>query len=258
MRIASWNVNSIKVRKDHVLQWLDAKKPDLLLLQELKGMEFPAEDFEKAGYKTEAVPQKGRNGVAAISPHEIELHAAALPGDDTDEQARFIDVTVNGTRVIGIYAPNGNPVDTEKYDYKLAWMVRLYDYLKALRDQEIDFIITGDFNVIPEAKDCHDPKAWENDALYRLETRQSYRALLNLGLTDAFRVFDGRAEQYTFWDYQQGAWQKNNGIRIDHFLLSPKMTDRLTACQIDKDPRSWEQPSDHTPIYIELSAKKAA
>lgn len=252
MKIASWNVNSIKVRKDQVLKWLDSETPDILVLQELKGMEFPDDVFNNAGYKTAAVPQKGRNGVAALCRENIDVHATALPGDESDEQARFIDFSSGGMRVIGIYAPNGNPVDTEKYDYKLAWMDRLYDYLQKLVANETEFVITGDFNVIPEAKDCYDPKTWENDALFRLETRQKYRALLNLGLTDAFRIHDQRAEQYTFWDYQRGAWQKNHGIRIDHFLMSAKVVDRLNACQIDATPRSWEQPSDHTPISITI------
>lgn len=250
MKIASWNVNSIKVRKDQVLKWLETEAPDILVLQELKGMEFPEDAFTGAGYKSHAVPQKGRNGVAALSRHDIEVHATSLPGDKSDEQARFIDFTSGDIRVIGIYAPNGNPVDTEKYDYKLAWMDRLHTYLKTLVANETEFVITGDFNVIPQPEDCYDPSAWANDALFKLETRQKYRALLHLGLTDAFRVNDQRAEQYTFWDYQRGAWQKNHGIRIDHFLMSPKITDRLQSCQIDATPRSWEQPSDHTPISI--------
>lgn len=252
MKIVSWNVNSIKMRRDHVLRYISENAPDILMLQELKGLDFPHEDFNAAGYTCEAVPQKAYNGVAILSKHPITIIKNRLDGEDEDEQARYIEAEINGVRVINIYLPNGNPSPGEKFDYKLRWMARLYARLKDLRDQDIHFIIGGDFNVIPDEKDCKTPSEWKEDALFRIETRKAFRSLLNLGLTDAFRVFDTRPEQYSFWDYQRGAWQKNNGIRIDHFLLSALYTDRLTACRINKTPRGWDNPSDHTPIEIEI------
>lgn len=254
MRIASWNVNSIKSRLGHVKDWLTKKQPDVLMLQELKGMEFPEMEFAALGYKSAFVPQKAYNGVATLSKHPIEVHSARLPGDDADEQARYLEATINDVRLINIYLPNGNPVDSEKYPYKLAWMDRLRARLETLRAENVSFAAGGDFNVIPEDRDCYDPAGWREDALFRIETRQKFRALLNLGLTDAFRVNDNAPARYTFWDYQAGAWPANKGLRIDHFLLSPAVTDRLQSCIVDTVPRGLENPSDHTPIVIELAA----
>jgi len=251
--ITSWNINSLKARRTHVDNYLRDPAPDILMVQELKGLDFPpAQDFQNLGYHTAAVPQKAYNGVAVFSKTPIEIINTRLPGDETDEQARYIEFETNNMRLINVYCPNGNPVGTEKYTYKIAWMNRLKVRLKRLLDTNIPFIIGGDFNVIPEPKDCYDPNAWKDDALFRLETRQIYREILNLGLTEAFRTFNNAPEQYTFWDYQAGAWPKNNGIRIDHFLLSPCMADRLQNCTIDKKPRALEKPSDHTPITIEI------
>lgn len=254
MKIASWNVNSIKARLDHVKSYLKDSDLDVLMIQELKGLEFPADVFDALGYCSEAVCQKTYNGVAILSKHPITVIHRALPGNEADEQARYIEADINGLRVINIYLPNGNPVDTEKYSYKLDWMDHLKNRLQDLRSQHIPFAVGGDFNIIPEDRDCHDPAAWADDALFRLESRKKFRALLNLGLTDAFRVFNNSEEHYTFWDYQAGAWQKNNGIRIDHFLLSPQIADALEDCRIDKTPRSFEKPSDHTPIILEIAA----
>tara|TARA_R110002095_G_scaffold138347_1_gene119931 strand:+ start:5377 stop:6198 length:822 start_codon:yes stop_codon:yes gene_type:complete len=250
MKIVSWNVNSIKARLEHVKRYLSEETPDVLMLQELKGVEFPAAEIEALDYHTHAVGQKAYNGVAVIAKHPIHMVLDHLPGDESDEQARYIEADINGVHLINIYLPNGNPTPGDKYDYKLQWMKRLLARLKHLRGNDVSFIIGGDFNVIPEDKDCHAPKDWVGDALFRPETHAAFRSLLHLGLTDAFRTLDTRAEQYTFWDYQAGAWQKNNGIRIDHFLLSPVMADRLTACTINKTPRGWDRPSDHTPIEI--------
>lgn len=254
MKIATWNVNSIKARLEHVKRWLEGNKPDLLLIQELKGLEFPSDVFEELGYKSEAVTQKAYNGVAILSKKKTKVILDHLPGDKEDEQARYLEVDYAGLRVINIYLPNGNPVDSEKYPYKLSWMDRLYDRLSELRRDEIPFLISGDFNVIPDGKDCYDPKAWEGDALFRPETHARWRALLNLGLADAFRVNNTSAGNYSYWDYQRGAWPQNKGIRIDHFLLSPALTNRLKSCVIDKQPRGEEKASDHTPVILELAA----
>ena len=254
IKMATWNVNSIKARLEHVKRWLEANKPDLLLIQELKGLEFPADIFEALGYQSEAVTQKAYNGVAILSKEKVKIVLDHLPGDKKDEQARYLEVDYKDIRVINIYLPNGNPVDSEKFPYKLSWMDRLHDRLSELRREEIPFVISGDFNVIPEDKDCHAPKAWEGDALFRPETHAKWRALLNLGLTDAFRVLNTSAGNYSYWDYQGGAWPQNKGIRIDHFLLSPPLTDRLKKCTIDKKPRGEEKASDHTPVILELAA----
>lgn len=253
MKIATWNVNSIKARLDHVRDWLDSAKPDILMIQELKGLEFPEDAITAAGYRTEFVGQKAYNGVAILSRAPIEVLSRALPGDDTDEQARYLEADYEGIRLINIYLPNGNPVDSEKFPYKLAWMERLKTRLAELRQDGGPVVLGGDFNVIPDERDCYDPKAWMGDALFRPESRARFRALLNLGFTDAFRVFHEDAGHYSYWDYQGGAWPANKGIRIDHFLLSPAATDRLAGCWIDTEPRGRERASDHTPIIIELA-----
>jgi len=266
-KITSWNVNSIKARGPHVERFLKETAPDVLMVQELKGIDFPAESFEALGYKTYAVTQKAYNGVAIFSKQPITVIASALPllnEDDTeDEQARFIDFETTSAagaklRLINIYMPNGNPTENEdgslhdKYTYKLKWMDRLHAYLADLRAQNIPFAIGGDFNVIPEDKDCYDPNAWRGDALFRAETHAKYQGFINLGLYDAFRIYNNEAGHYSFWDYQAGAWQKDNGIRIDHFLLSPTCADLLRDCQIDKDVRGRDKPSDHVPVWVDL------
>lgn len=253
MKIVTWNVNSIKARTAHVQRFLDRVRPDLLLLQELKGLEFPASSF--GDYRAIAVGQKAYNGVAIMTAPGMPAPVTILdhlPGDDEDQQARYLEIEMNGLRVINIYLPNGNPWPGEKFDYKMGWMDRLIDRVRALRKDEVPFLIGGDFNVIPEERDCYDPKVWENDALFRLETRRKFRMLLNCGLTDAFRVKNRQDGQYTFWDYFAGNWPRNRGIRIDHFLLSPPVADRIKSCVIDKIPRGEEQPSDHTPLVLEL------
>lgn len=255
MKIATWNVNSIKARGQHVKNWLGAHKPDILIIQELKGLEFPAADFEALGYNAAFVGQKAYNGVATLSPHPIETVLERLPGDDADEQARYLETNIKGLRVINIYLPNGNPVESDKFAYKLSWMDRLHERLAQLRREEIPVIVGGDFNVIPEDRDCYDPKLWAGDALFRPESRAAFRALLYLGYTDAFRAYDNRDGQYSYWDYQGGAWPANKGIRIDHFLLSPPVADRLQSCVIDTAPRGLDSPSDHTPVVVELSGQ---
>lgn len=256
MKIASWNVNSIKARLPNVLAWIAKQQPDVLLLQELKCVNenFPEKEFRDAGYNTAVFGQKSWNGVAILSKIKIDDVKNGLPGDSADEQSRYIEATIRGIRVASIYLPNGNPVDTEKYPYKLKWCDRLIAHAKGLLKQEIPVVLGGDYNIIPEARDCHDPKLWQEDALFRLESRKKLRELLYLGYTDALRVFNDHPHQFTFWDYQAGAWPRNAGIRIDHILCSPQAADALENCVIDSEPRGEEKASDHTPIMATLRA----
>ena len=259
MKIASFNINGVKARLPALLDWLQTASPDVALLQEIKSVDenFPREPIEDLGYNVETHGQKGFNGVAILSKRPIEDVTRGLPGDDGDEQARWIEATISGdeaaVRVCGLYLPNGNPAPGPKYDFKLAWMERLHARARDLLASEEIALMAGDYNVIPQEEDVHNPEAWTEDALYLPETRAAWRRLLSLGLTEAFRALNAAPLNYTFWDYQAGAWQKNNGIRIDHFLLTPQAADRLRACEIDKAPRGKEKPSDHTPIWVELA-----
>ncbi len=258
MKIATWNINGIKARLDGLVTWLEQANPDVACLQEIKSQDesFPSERFEELGYNVAVHGQKGFNGVALLSKRPFDEVNSGLPGDESDEQARYLEgvFSVDGgvVRVASIYLPNGNPTDSDKFPYKLGWMERLRDHARHLLTLEEPFVLAGDYNAIPTPEDVHDPKAWEDDALFRPETRGQFHALLNLGLTDAYRACHHEAHQYTFWDYQRGSWQKDNGIRIDHLLLSPQATDRLQACEIDRFTRGWEKPSDHVPVWIEL------
>lgn len=257
IKIASWNVNSIRARLPNVLEWLDSAKPDILMMQELKVEEeqFPAEEFEKRGYHCTVNGQKSWNGVAILSKEKPTDILKNLPGDKNDDQARYLEAEIGGIRYCCIYLPNGNPADSDKYPYKLKWMDRLHRRAKDMLDAETPFILGGDFNIIPANEDCHDPAAWQDDALFRLDSRKKFRALMHLGLTDAFRAeHKNTPGAYTFWDYQGGAWQKNHGIRIDHFLLSPQTADKMKHCRIDSDPRGKDKASDHTPIILEIAA----
>lgn len=250
MKIATWNVNSVRLRLPNILQWMTAQQPDVLLLQELKCQtdQFPEMEFKAAGYECAVFGQKSWNGVAILSKFPIADVMTGLPGDTTDEQSRYIEATINGFRIASIYLPNGNPVDTEKYPYKLNWCDRLIAHARGLLATNRPVVLGGDYNIIPEARDCYDPAVWKNDALFMLPSRQKYRQLVNLGYTDAFRVFNQQDHQYTFWDYQAGAWPRNNGIRIDHLMCSPQAADRLESCIIDSAPRGEEKASDHTPV----------
>ncbi len=253
IEIASWNVNSIRARLEHVTSWLKKRQPDVLLLQELKGTEFPAAVFTALGYESVAVTQKAYNGVAVLSRHSIETISTTLTGDAADSHARFLEVTIRGIRIANIYLPNGNPVGTEKFDYKLAWMERLTQQMSAWLTDNVPVLVGGDFNVIPEDIDCHKPASWAGDALFQPEPRARYRALLELGYTDAFRsLHPDKGGHFTFWDYFRQAFEHNRGIRIDHFLLSPALAERLQGCEIDMEPRKKEKPSDHTPIVVTL------
>ena len=253
MRIASWNVNSIRARLEHVTTWVKANRPEVLFLQELKGTDFPAVVFRDLGYESAAATQKGYNGVAVLSLSPIETVSTALAGDEADTHARFLETTIQGIRMINIYLPNGNPVGTEKFAYKLAWMDRLGKQMSGWLENNLPVLVGGDFNVIPEDIDCHKPASWIHDALFQPEPRARYRAFLELGYIDAFRsLHPGEAGQFTFWDYFRQAFEHNRGIRIDHFLLSPNLAERLKGCEIDKSPRAMEKPSDHTPIIVEI------
>ncbi len=252
IRVATWNVNSIKARLNHVTSWLQTEQPDVLLMQELKGLEFPTDVFRELGYESEAVTQKTYNGVAVLSRTPIETISRSLIGDDADSHARYLETTISGIRVVNIYLPNGNPIGSEKFGYKLAWMDRLKEQMSAWLKSETPTLIGGDFNVIPEDIDCQKPESWMRDALFQPEPRQRYRDMLALGYTDAFRTLHPTAKEFTFWDYFRQAFEHNRGIRIDHFLLSPSLAARLQSCTIDKRPRQQEKPSDHTPIIVEL------
>ncbi|MCA6227993.1 exodeoxyribonuclease III [Phenylobacterium sp.] len=258
MRIATWNVNSINARLETVLRWFEAERPDVACLQEIKCIDekFPAEAFERLGYNVAVHGQKTYNGVALLSRTPLEDVTRGLPGDPSDEQARYIEAVVSGPRpmrVASIYLPNGNPLGSEKFDYKLAWMARLQRHAANLLRLEEPLALMGDYNVIPGPLDAANPGEWTGDALFQPESRAALRALLWLGLSDAWAEAGEGPGGYTFWDYQAGAWPKNNGIRIDHGLLSPQAADRLSACRIDRAPRGWEKPSDHTPLIVELS-----
>ncbi len=258
MKIATWNVNSIKARLDNVCDWLKEEAPDVLCMQEIKTVDenFPAEIFEDIGYNSAVHGQKAYNGVAILSKRAIEDVAAGLPGDTSDDQARYLEAVIPGdtapVRLASIYLPNGNPVDGPRFTYKLRWMDRLIEHARKLMTFEESFVLAGDYNIIPSAADVHDPEKWKNDALFRPESRARLHTLLNLGLTDAFRSFHDEPHRYTFWDYQGGAWPKDRGIRIDHLLLSPHAADRLIDCDIDAEPRGREKPSDHVPVWCEL------
>ena len=268
MKIASFNINGIKARTNALCDWLDESQPDVAVLQEIKSVDegFPRELFEDRGYRVETHGQKSFNGVAILSKLPLEDITRGLPGDDSDEQARWIEATVIGdktaVRVCGLYLPNGNPVEIEddtpvpdgKYDYKLKWMDRLHARAQELLATEEPFLMAGDYNIIPQDEDAKKPDSWREDALARPESRAAFRKILNLGFTEAFRARTQGPGHYSFWDYQAGAWQRDNGIRIDHFLLSPQAADLMMDCQIDKEIRGREKPSDHVPVWVELDA----
>jgi len=259
MKIATWNINGVKARLESLLLWLKESDPDIVCLQEIKSIDdqFPRTEIEALGYHVETHGQKGFNGVALLSRRRFDEINRGLPGDDGDEQARFIEgvVSVDGgvLRVVSLYLPNGNPVDTEKFAYKLAWMARLRNWAEERLLLEEPMVLAGDYNVIPEPLDAKNPQAWLGDALFQPESRGAFRRLENLGFQDSLRAVSDEGGIYSFWDYQAGAWQKNNGIRIDHLMLSPEATNRLLSVSIEKHVRSWEKPSDHVPVCAELA-----
>ena len=258
MKLATFNINGIKARGEALAVWLAEAAPDVACLQEIKSVDeaFPREGLEALGYRVETHGQKGFNGVAILSKLPLGEVRRGLPGDDADEQARWIEAVAEGPRplrICGLYLPNGNPAPGPKYDYKLAWMERLEARVRELLASEEPFVCLGDYNVIPQAEDAKKPEAWVTDALYLPESRAAFQRLVNLGLTDAVRVRMPGPGVFTFWDYQQLSWERDNGIRIDHVLLSPQAADRLEEVGIDKVVRGREKPSDQVPVRVRLA-----
>ena len=259
MRIATWNINGIKARGDTLLRWLKEASPDVVCLQEIKCVDegFPSGPIEELGYRVVVHGQKGFNGVALLSKHPIEDAVKGLPGSPDDAQARFVSglIATDGRaiRIACAYMPNGNPIGSDKFAYKLAWLKRLEDWARLELAREEKLIIAGDFNIIPAPIDAKHPETWVTDALYTPEARAAFRRITALGLTDAIRAVEDSGGIYTFWDYQAGAWQRNYGIRIDHLLLSPEAADTLKQVGIDRHTRAWEKPSDHVPVWVELA-----
>ncbi len=259
MKIVTWNINGVKARIESLTAWLKDSNPDVVCLQEIKSVDdqFPRLEIEALGYHVETHGQKGFNGVAILSKQSPDEVNRGLPGDESDEQARFIEAvfsTHSGVlRVVSLYLPNGNPVGTDKFPYKLGWTKRLQDWAADRLALEEPLVLAGDYNVIPQAVDADRPELWVDDALFQPQSRAALRALENLGFTEAVRAATDAGKTYTFWDYQAGAWQKNNGIRIDHILLSPEAANRFAGAAIEKHVRAWEKPSDHVPVAVELA-----
>jgi len=258
MLISSWNVNSVRARIENIKEYIKKFSPDIIMMQEIKteDVNFPYDEFKNLKYESYVYGQKSYNGVAIISKHKLENIKNDLIKDKL-KQSRIISAEITYKKkiiqIINIYTPNGNPVDTEKYTYKIDWLDNLIKQLKSLSKKNENIVIGGDFNIIPSAEDVYNAKSFEDDALYRLEIRKKLREMINLGFHDTFRHLHGDKEGYTFWDYMRGAWQKNNGMRIDHFLVSNSLLNNIKNFKINKEPRGKEKPSDHTPIEIELA-----
>jgi exodeoxyribonuclease-3 len=260
MQIVTYNINGIKARIETLLTWLQEASPDVVAVQEIKSVDenFPREQIEELGYRVETHGQKSFNGVAILSKLALEDVTRGLPGDDSDEQARWIEATVIGdktaVRLCALYLPNGNPAPGPKYDYKLAWMERMERHAAQMLKDEMPLVMAGDYNIIPQDEDAARPQVWQKDALALPQSRAAFRRILDLGFTEAFRARTFGGGHYSFWDYQAGAWNKNDGIRIDHFLLSPEAADLLTDCRIESEARGKEKPSDHVPVWLTLDA----
>ena len=258
MIVSSWNVNSVRARIENIKEYIKKFSPDVIMMQEIKtpNETYPYDDIKSLKYENYVYGQKSYNGVAIISKKKLSNIQTDI-FKDKNKQSRIISAELKhknkNINLINIYTPNGNPVDTEKYDYKIYWLDNFIKKIKSLSKQNENIIIAGDFNIIPSAEDVHNPKNYENDALFRLEIRKKLRELVNLGFHDAFRHLHPEKEGYTFWDYTSGAWQKNNGMRIDHFLVSSSLIDKVNNVKINKFPRGRQKPSDHTPIELELA-----
>ena len=257
MKISSWNVNSVRARILNITNYLKSSSPDILIVQEIKTEEknFPFSDFKKLGYKSYVFGQKSYNGVAILSKVNIDKIDLEFINDENKQSRIIVGEIKNKSKrikLINIYAPNGNPSNSPKFTYKLKWMDRLLLHAKNLLHNEEVVVLGGDYNVIPSDGDVYDPSSWHDDALFKTETRSSFQAIINLGYTEAFRALNKQTGMYTFWDYQKGRFQRDEGLRIDHFLLSPEAADLLNTCTIDRKPRSWTKTSDHTPVLCEL------
>ena len=257
MKIISWNVNSVRARIENIKHYIKDSEPDVLMLQEIKTQNenFPNDEFKNLGYISYVFGQKSYNGVAIISKQELDNTNNNFIKDDLN-QSRIITAELKlkkkKIQLINIYVPNGNPVDTEKYEYKKSWLKKFISNIEKKIQKNSNILIAGDFNIIPEEIDVHDFKRYENDALGRLEIRKKYRELINLGFKDVYRLKNKTKQEYTFWDYFAGSWQKNYGMRIDHFLISNSLVENIKSININKKPRSKEKPSDHTPIELEI------
>ena len=253
MKLATWNVNSLKVRLPHLLDWLKSAQPDVMCLQELKleDAKFPREEIAAAGYRASFSGQKTYNGVAILSRADARDGMAGIP-EFADEQKRVLAATIGGVRVVCLYAPNGQAVGSEKYEYKLRWYAALNAWLKGELAEHPELAVLGDLNVAPEDRDVHDPKVWEGQVLVSEPEREAFRTLVTLGLQDSFRLFEQPEKSFTWWDYRMLGFRRNAGLRIDHILLSPALAARCTACTVDKAPRRLERPSDHTPVIAAL------
>ena len=257
MLISSWNVNSVRARIENIKEYIKKFSPDIIMMQEIKteDVNFPYDEFKNLKYESYVYGQKSYNGVAIISKHKLENIKNDLINDKL-KQSRIISAEITYKKkiiqIINIYTPNGNPVDTEKYTYKIDWLDNLIKQLKSLSKKNENIILGGDFNIIPSEKDVYNPKSFEDDALFRLEIRKKLREIINLGFHDSYRHINGNKQEYTFWNYMKGAWQKNNGLRIDHFLISNSILNCLKNVQINKSPRGKSKPSDHTPIELEI------
>ena len=254
MKIATWNVNSLKVRLPQVLQWMEAEKPDILGLQETKLVDenFPREEIEAAGYRVLFSGQKTYNGVAVLSREEATDPVTDLPGLD-DPQRRVLGATVGGVRFLNLYVPNGKEVGSDKYAYKLDWLEKLQTHVEAQLENHEKFVVVGDFNIAPEERDVYDPADWADSVLFSPPEREAFRRLLDAGLADAFRLFEQEEKTWSWWDYRMGAFRRNMGLRIDHILVSSALEKSCTACRVDREPRTWERPSDHAPVVAEFS-----
>ena len=254
MKIASWNVNSLRVRLPQVLQWVEGEKPDILGLQETKTIDeaFPTEEIEQAGYRVLFSGQKTYNGVAVLSREEATDPVTDLPGLD-DPQRRVLGATIGGVRFLNLYVPNGSEVGSDKYVYKLDWLEKLHAHIQAEMGEHERFVAVGDFNIAPEDRDVHDPEAWVGEVLCSELERQAFQRLLDAGLSDAFRLFEQEENTWSWWDYRGGAFRRNMGLRIDHILVSDALKQCCTGCRVDREPRTWERPSDHTPVLAEFS-----
>ena len=258
MKIASWNINSLKVRLPQVLQWLQSEKPDVIGLQETKLVDdnFPVDAIEAAGYNVIFAGQKTYNGVAVLSRRETMAEptdvVTDLPGLD-DPQRRVLGVSVGDLRFLDLYVPNGSEVGSDKYDYKLGWLDRGAAYIEAQLQQYERFAVVGDFNIAPQNEDVHDPEGWTGQVLFSGPERQAFQRLLELGLTDTFRLFDQEPATFSWWDYRMAAFRRNRGLRIDHILVSAALRDGCSASRVDREPRTWERPSDHAPVFAEFA-----